>query len=569
VARLPNNPRFVSFNVPNLHYIEDDWRFTSILRYRLPNEFEIHDALQSVALMGGSVVRLYTLSVRKPTDTQEIVRHVLGPGEFNEEAFVALDRVLDSAAARGIRVIIPFVDNWSYWGGVDEYATFRGKVREAFFTDEQVITDFERTIDHVILRTNTINGRTYRSEPAIFAWETGNELSAPDAWVARIAKYIKGRDPGHAVMDGTYGPFVREASLADPNIDVVSSHHYGSVERTLKAIDTNVRVIKGAKRYLIGEFGLLSAADSERVIRHALGNPIEGVLFWSLRSHNRDGGYYHHLEKAPFQAYHFPGSLLGHDYEEQPIMRMMRYYAFAVRHQELPVLPVPAAPNMLPVSSLGEVRWRGSIAARYYVIERQVGVGPWEIVGNRVDEAAHPYKPGFVDDTAPVGDDVRYRVVAANETGLSEPSLPTEAVRITGRLIVDEMGRPLRSSRIEGPAEFTNEHMELCKMDPDRLRGKARARVVYPVKGRAVAVRIFAFSEDAGKVFDLSWSSNDRDFAPLASTERSFDGAVDEPVALRPVLASSSAIPAAARQVAISWLQPAEIGRVELQVLPP
>ena len=62
--RTPTSVPFVSFNVPNLHYIEDDWRFTSMARYRLPNEYEIHDALQSVALMGGSVVRFYTVFVR-------------------------------------------------------------------------------------------------------------------------------------------------------------------------------------------------------------------------------------------------------------------------------------------------------------------------------------------------------------------------------------------------------------------------------------------------------------------------------------------------------------------------
>ena len=52
MASMPGRPRaipFVSFNVPNLHYIEDDWRFTSTVRYRLPNEYEIHDALETLA----------------------------------------------------------------------------------------------------------------------------------------------------------------------------------------------------------------------------------------------------------------------------------------------------------------------------------------------------------------------------------------------------------------------------------------------------------------------------------------------------------------------------------------
>jgi hypothetical protein len=135
-------------------------------------------------------------------------------------------------------------------------------------------------------------------------------------------------------------------------------------------------------------------------------------------------------------------------------------------------------------------------------------------------------------------------------------------------LIVDEMSKPQRLSRLEGPAEFTNEHMELCKMDPDRLRAKSPARVVYAVKGHAVALRVYAFAQETSKAFDLSWSSNGRDFTKLVSSERSYAGAVDEPVALAPVLVSSTSVPAAAREVAITWLQPAEIGRVELQLVP-
>jgi len=43
-------------------------------------------------------------------------------------------------------------------------------------------------------------------EPAILAWETGNELpNPPTAWSARISAYIKSLDSNHLVLDGTYG----------------------------------------------------------------------------------------------------------------------------------------------------------------------------------------------------------------------------------------------------------------------------------------------------------------------------------------------------------------------------
>ncbi len=381
---------FVSFNVPNLHYIEDDWRFTSTIRYRLPNEYEIYDGLQTVRLLGGTVIRIYALSVRKPTDTPELVRHVTGPGQFDESSFQVLDRVLADAGKLGIQLIIPFVNNWAYWGGVAEYAGFRGKSRDAFFNDPEVIGDFEKTVEHVILRTNSVNGRLYRDDPAIYAWETGNELSSQDRWVTQIARFIKQLDPTHALIDGCYGPRIRERALDDPNIDIVSSHHYGPAERTLHFIDENVRSIGGKKRYLIGEFGLLSAADTERVLHHALSKNVEGVLLWSLRFHNRDGGFYCHMEKPPFQAYHFPGFASGHDYEEQPVMQLMRRFAYKTRGLEVPALPNPAPPALLPVTSAADIRWRGSVGARYYVVEREtIGMGHWQIVGHRVERDAN------------------------------------------------------------------------------------------------------------------------------------------------------------------------------------
>ena len=565
----PRITPFVSFNVPNLHYIEDDWRFTSTVRYRLPNEYEVHDGLQTVRLLGGAVIRIYALSVRKPTDTPDIVRHVTGPGQFNEASFQVLDRVLASAAELGIQVIVPFVDNWAHWGGVAEYAGFRGKSREAFFSDAEVIGDFQKTIEKVVLRTNSVNGRAYRDDPTIYAWETGNELSSPDRWVTQIAKFIKKIDPKHAVIDGTYGPLIREHSLSDPNIDIVSSHHYGPVQRTLKMIDANVRTIGDRKRYIIGEFGLLSAVDTERVLLRALSQNVEGILLWSLRFHNRDGGFYIHMEKPPYQSYHFPGFASGHDYEEQAIVQMMRRLAFEVRGSEAPVLPVPATPALLPVTSVGDIRWRGSAGASYYVVEREtVGEGNWEIVGSRVDETQTPYRAGFVDTSASIGKKVRYRVVAANESGLSPPSLPSEELTVTEQVLVDEMTNDKSQATASGPLAFTTEHAELCKMDRDRLAGKADARVVYRLKGPPSALRLYAFAEQPGTVFDLSWSSNGYAFSKLASIEQSFSGAVDEPVAFRPVLVTAESLPIAAREIAIQWRMAAEIGRIEIEWKP-
>src|SRR3989338_6797662 len=64
--------RFVSCNVPNLHYIEDYLPFNGTNPWRLPDAFEIRDALTAVRQMGGKVARLYVFSVKKEADTSTI-----------------------------------------------------------------------------------------------------------------------------------------------------------------------------------------------------------------------------------------------------------------------------------------------------------------------------------------------------------------------------------------------------------------------------------------------------------------------------------------------------------------
>ncbi|MDP6935364.1 MAG: hypothetical protein QGG40_20760, partial [Myxococcota bacterium] len=93
--------RFSSFNVPNLHMLEDpDWH--------LPDPWEQQDAICSLVQMGGNVARIYTLSVGE--SSTDVPRHVSAPGEFSEDLFVALDHAVAEAGEHGVRLVIPFVD---------------------------------------------------------------------------------------------------------------------------------------------------------------------------------------------------------------------------------------------------------------------------------------------------------------------------------------------------------------------------------------------------------------------------------------------------------------------------
>jgi hypothetical protein len=223
---------------------------------------------------------------------------------------------------------------------------------------------------------------------------------------------------------------------------------------------------------------------------------------------------------------------------------------------------------MIDVSTHGAVRFRGTVGARDYAIERQrVPDGAWDVVADHFDDTRVPYR-SFVDAAAPIGRKVRYRVSAANESGRSEPSGPSEETSIEGRLLVDEMDQTPLPGRSDSQVEVTTDHEERCKMDRVRLKGPAGARVVYRPEGRATTLRIYAFTLQAGRAFDLSWSADGRTFAKLPSVEESFHVPGDNPDALWPVRVTVTGIPAAASELAISWLMAAQIGRVEIEWSP-
>ena len=271
--------RFISFNIPNLMVIEDAYEFTKPNPWRWPDEYEIEDALESVRQMGGQVVRTYVLSVhREGSDMGEFV-HVRRPGEFNEEGFRALDKVIEIAHRKGIRVIIPFVDQAKWWGGIGEYAAFRGKPADAFWTDPQIIDDFKTTVRYLLTRKNVYTGIAYRDDPTIFGWETGNEIDATPEWTRQISAYLKELDSKHLVIDGKSLKGVPVKSLDDPNVDVITTHHYpwGDDHDFVRPIRAAHALTKGKKPYFVGEFGFVEMPHIASAINAVVDDGISGA----------------------------------------------------------------------------------------------------------------------------------------------------------------------------------------------------------------------------------------------------------------------------------------------------
>ena len=560
--------RFLSLNLPNLLVVEDNVPFAGENPWRLPDKFEINDALQTLRQMGGTVTRSYVITVVKTNDPPGTPRHVLAPGKFNEAAFRTLDEVLAAANRTGVRVIIPFVDNWPWMGGRAEYAGWRGKTKDDFWTDPQLIADFKQTIHFILTRTNTVTGVRYADDPAVLCWETGNEIASPPAWTQEIARYIKSLDTNHLVMDGFNASVLRDESLAMPGVDIVTTHHYpGNKKSFAELIRANAAKAKGKKPYVVGEFGFVSTAQMADAMHAINDSGAAGGLLWSLRFRNRDGGFYWHSEPGLggnlYKAFHWPGSPIGSDYDEIKLMAMVRSNAFAIRGLPVPPVAVPAPPKLLPITDAAAISWQGSVGASGYQVERAAKKsGGWQIIATNVDEAFTQYRPQFADESVPAGKWF-YRVRARNESGLSEPSNVGGPVKVKSATLVDELMNFSKVNSQRGAWKIASHDCRSAKEDADRAAGTMGDALIYQLPDAVQSFRVSAFFPKAESDVKFSVSSDGRNFhAVVAQKETYFHGA-GEYGYWRPVLFHAEKIPGG-NFLKLELTGETQLGRVEI-----
>jgi hypothetical protein len=559
--------RFVSFNTPNLHYIEDYLAFDAANPWRLPDEFEIRDALTTIKELGGKVTRMYVLSVRKSGESKKIIRHVEAPGVFNEEAFRALDKVMQIANEIGVRVIIPLVDNWWWWGGPAEYAAFRGKKKEEFWTDPQLISDFKKTIEFIVNRKNTFTGELYKEDKALLGWETGNELVCPFSWTEEIAKFIKSLDSNHIVIEGTHAQTLSEQALNDPHIDVLSTHHYSRVDESIKNILKNKEFSKDKKPYFVGEFGLNTLENIKAIVDSAMNNDVSGIMIWSLRFHNRDGGFYMHRENNGNGPFRFPGFQSGDDYNEKEIIDFMRTKAYQVDSSNVPPLKIPEPPQLLTIKDVYSISWQGSVGASSYILQRkEISQNNWVNVSDSIVDADAAYKPLFSDTTAEIGKEYYYRVRAQNESGISEPSNEAGPIKVNFYRIVDELQDLSKVYSKNGVVEQIKfKEIYQVKEDNSRFALNSGSSIIYEVPKSITSFKVFAFARKSICGIALLASDSLNNFIELTIKLESFPPLKNVYGFLIPITLTCEEFPTNTKYVKILFNEEAQLGRVEIE----
>ncbi len=518
--------RFISFNIPNLNYVEDELEFSREYPYRMPDTFEMTDAMESIKQLGGNVIRIYTIPVRNIHEGN-YPTYVLAPNKFDESSFKTIDTMLALANKVGVRIIFPFVNCWQWMGGRPQYSDFRGKTQEEFWTDSTLIEDVKATIKFTIERKNSVTGVQYKDDKSILCWETGNELTSPPSWTKIITGYIKSLDKNHLVMDGfnaNSGTPVQMESLELESVDIISTHHYEENPADVFVnIENALKTINNKKVYVIGEFGFLSTSSIEKILDYIISNNISGALTWSLRYHRKEGGFYWHSEPLGlgiYKAYHWPGFTSGNEYDEINYLALMRKKAFEIQGLQVPPILKPGKPNLLPIYDQTRISWQGVAGANSYNLERALDKsGKWELIGYNLSDAEATYTDLFNDQTAEIGKDYYYRVTANNISGRSEPSNIVGPVKVQHKCLIDNMNNFASIYHKIGDIKIKTDNDRQFREVMYRFEADSPAGIIYHVPGKLEKISLYSFSELNESTFDF-YISNDNVNYKLVSSER-------------------------------------------------
>src|SRR6185295_6003933 len=180
--------RFVGANVALMYRDEDRERMPETLRY--------------AAQAGMKVVRVWAFGEGGPNDVKPMAdfedwprNHYfrLAPGQWNEDAFVHLDKVIAEAAKNNLYVQLCLVNWWRDTGGVTQYLRWAG-INDAaddsyefginnekailFYSNPETRRLYREHVEKLATRRNTVTGVLYRDDPTIFGWELINEGQA-------------------------------------------------------------------------------------------------------------------------------------------------------------------------------------------------------------------------------------------------------------------------------------------------------------------------------------------------------------------------------------------------------
>ena len=256
-----------------------------------------------------------------------------------------LDYVVAAAGQRGLKLILPLVNNWHDFGGIDQYAVWYNlSSHNDFYSDANARMAYQNWASHLLNRVNTQTGVRYLDDQTILAWELTNEGRCNNdtatmlTWAGDMSAYIKQVDPNHMVAVGDEGFLNRslspdwtydgsqgadfEAFLGVPTIDFGTFHLYPDdwgKDRNYGSYWIDDHLAAGAragKPVVLTEYGWRDQGTRNDVYQEWLDRIFAqngaGDLFWMLADQQDNGTPYPDFDRYTIYRSTAPQSVLAH-----------------------------------------------------------------------------------------------------------------------------------------------------------------------------------------------------------------------------------------------------------------
>lgn len=177
------------------------------------------------------------------------------PGVYNDTILDGLDFFLKELGKRQMHAVLFLNNSWEWSGGYGQYLQWAGKGD----VPKEGVRDWPKFVKHVaqyadcdschqlflnhvkfiLSRTNRYTKKKYTDDPAIMAWQVGNEprvfsdegKPAFIAWLKETTALMRNLDPNHLISLGNEGLYGSEFDMdlyekiqADSNVDYLTIH---------------------------------------------------------------------------------------------------------------------------------------------------------------------------------------------------------------------------------------------------------------------------------------------------------------------------------------------------------
>ena len=239
-----NNQPFYAIGV-NCYYLQN------LSAYK--DTFHIEEVFQEAKQIGANVIRTWGFFDNSDSTNPAVIQYL--PNRFNESGLQALDLVISKAKKYSIYLVIPLVNNWEAYGGMNQYVRWyannfpkkniasekvvqkiikgeEGRIyhhivegsytHDDFYSNPTIIQWYKNYISNLLERVNTFTNIKYKDEPNILAWEVANEPRSSDRsgktvtnWMKEISAFIKTIDQNHLISTGEEGLDVSSTQYSD------------------------------------------------------------------------------------------------------------------------------------------------------------------------------------------------------------------------------------------------------------------------------------------------------------------------------------------------------------------